>query len=218
MSQNPKAYDSSIRDDLDKVDWDAVLPKVLKYAIWRAKKFAWLGDQADPELLAQEAISRAYGVGTGGAYRNWDKEACPDIIDFLTGIIRSMTSHMAEHEADFPQESLFNKDGSLKDNKLFKSFDETVGVLQLKTPEVELIEAENLQALMVELDDIENEDEDMGMVILCIKDEISKPRDIAHETGFDVSKVNNVLRRLRRRLKHFNHKLRERSSKERREE
>ena len=53
------------------------------------------------------------------------------------------------------------------------------------------------------LDRLENEDEDLGMVILCIKLETSEPRYIAQETGFEIRKVNNLLKKLRRKLKNF---------------
>lgn len=218
MSQDSSAYDPSVHEELKKVNWDAVLPSVLKYAVWRTKKFDWLGEKVAPEALVQEAIARAYGIGTGGSYRNWDIETCPDVAVFLIGIIRSMTSHTAEHEARFPKESLFLEDGSPKDNKLFASADETVGVFKPKTPEDELIEAENLQSFMNTLDSLGAEDEDIGMVVLCIEDGISRPRFIASETGFEIDKVNNLLKKLRRKLKSFNPKIREQSSKERREE
>ena len=218
MSQSSGAYDPSIRKELDKVDWDDVLPRVFKYARWRAKKFEWLGEPVDPEALVREAIVRAYGVGTGGTFRNWKKETCPDIADFLIGIIRSITSHKAENEASFPVESLCKENGSPKDNKLFRSADETAGVSKPKNPEEELIEAENLQNLMDELDSLENEDEDLGMVILSIKDGNSKPRHIAQDTGYEVKDVNNILKRLRRKLKHLKPKSRKQSSMERREE
>ena len=209
MSQDSSMYDPSIHEELKKVNWDTVLLTVLKYAVWRAKKFDWLGEKVDPEALVQEAMARAYGIGTAESYRNWDREACPDIAVFLKGIIRSMTSHKAEHEARFPKESLFLEDGSPKDNKLFTSANETTGVFKPKTPEDELIEAENLQSFMNTLDSLEAEDEDLGMVILCIEDGISRPRFIARETGFEIDKVNNLLKKLRRKLKSFNPKIRE---------
>lgn len=208
MFQSSGVYDPSIRDELDKVDWDLVLPRVFKYAVWRARQFAWLGEEADPEALVHEAIARAYGVGSGGTYRNWNREKCPDVVAFLNGIIRSITSHGAEHFADFPMESILEEDGSPKDNKLFKSANVSAGALRPKTPEDELGEAENLQALMNFLDKLADTDEDLGMMILAIKDGIGRPREIAQETGFEVGKVYNLLKRLRRKLRRFDPKTR----------
>lgn len=218
MLKHSSKYDPSIHEKLEKADWDAALPRVLKYAVSRAKIFKWLGDEVEPEALVQEAIARAYGTGTRGNYRNWNREKCPDLANFLIGIIRSMTSHEAEHGSEFPKESLFDEDGSLKDEKLLKSADEVAGALMPKTSEVELIENENLRTLNDELDSISVEDEDLGLVIVCIEDGISKPRHIAEETGFEINKVNNLLRKLRRKLDKYNPKMKKQSSKERQEE
>lgn len=218
MLKHSSKYDPSIHEKLEKADWDAALPRVLKYAVSRAKIFKWLGDEVEPEALVQEAIARAYGTGTRGNYRNWNREKCPDLANFLIGIIRSMTSHEAEHGSEFPKESLFDEDGSPKDEKLLKSADEVAGALVPKTSEVELIENENLRTLNDELDSISVEDEDLGLVIVCIEDGISKPRHIAEETGFEINKVNNLLRKLRRKLDKYNPKMKKQSSKERQEE
>ncbi len=218
MLKHSSKYDPSIHEKLEEADWDTALLRVLKYAVSRAKIFKWLGDEVEPEALVQEAIARAYGTGTRGNYRNWNREKCPDLANFLIGIIRSMTSHEAEHGSEFPKESLFDEDGSPKDEKLLKSADEVAGALIPKTSEVELIENENLRTLNDELDSISVEDEDLGLVIVCIEDGISKPRYIAEETGFEINKVNNLLRKLRRKLDKYNPKTKKQSSKERQEE
>ena len=209
MQPHSQQYDTSIHKELEKADWGAVFPAVLKYAISRSKKFKWLGDEVDPKALVCEAIARAYGIGTGGTYRNWNKEKYPKLENFLISIIRSITSHKAEHESGFPKEPLFNKDGSPKDNKLFKSGDETRGFQKPKNPEEELIEAENLQLLIDELDRLSQEDEELGMIIICIEDGITKTRYISEATGYDRKKVNNLLRKLRRRLENYNPKLKD---------
>ena len=111
-----------------------------------------------------------------------------------------MTSHDAEHEAAFPIESIFNEYGSTEDSKIIKAYDETAGASRTKTPEEVTIEYENLQTLKNELDILSNGNEDMGMVILCIEDGVSEPRNIADMTGFEIGKINNLLRKLRRKL------------------
>jgi len=207
MLQHSPNYDPTIHEELKKADWDAVLPRVLKYAVFRAKGFKWLGDEVEPEALVQEAIARAYGIGIRGNCRNWNIETCPDLGDFLIGIIRSMTSHRAEHEKEFPSESFFNEDGSSKDAKILESVSETIGASKPRTPEEEIIENENIQALKDELDRLSVESEDLGMVILCIEDGISKPRQIAEATGFEKEKVNSLLKKLRMKLDKFKPKM-----------
>jgi hypothetical protein len=110
-------YDASIRTELDKQDWDEVLPRLLKYAESAARTLSWLGIGFDPMELVNEAISMAYGAGEGGTYRNWDRQKCPKLETFLIGIIKSNISHQAEHEASFPKEPLINDDGSARDIK-----------------------------------------------------------------------------------------------------
>jgi hypothetical protein len=218
MTQHSPKYDPSIHAELEKANWDEALPRVLKYAVSRAKMFKWLGDEVNPEALVQEAIARAYGIGIRGNYRNWKKETCPDLADFLIGIIRSMTSHKADHEAEFPSVPLFNEDGSTRDSMILSSCDETVGAFKPKTPEEEIIEIENLQTLKNELDRLANQDEDIGMVILCLEDGISEPRNIADSTGFEKAKINSLLKKLRKKLDTYKPKMKKQSSKERREE
>lgn len=212
MLQYSHKYDSSIHEDLEKADWDTILPRVLKYAVSRAKKFKWLGDAVEPEALVQEAIARAYGIGNRDNYRNWKKETCPDLGDFLIGIIRSMTSHNAEHEAEFTSESFFNEDGSTNDVKILKTYDGAMGSTKPKTPEEIIIANDNLQAFKDELDNLADTDEDLGLIILCIEDGISEPRKIAETTGFDKGKINNLLRKLRRKLGKYKPKRKRQSS------
>jgi len=218
MLQHSSKYDPTIHEELNKADWNDARPRVLKYAVFRAKIFKWLGDEVEPEALVQEAIARAFGIGNRGNYRNWNREKCPDLENFLIGIIRSMTSHDAEHGTEFPKESLFNEDGSPKDEKILKSADETAGAFKPKTPEEKIIENENLRTFKGQLDCLSDGDEDLGMVILCIEEGISKPRHIVEETGFDKKKVNSLLKRLRRKLEKYKPKMKRQSPKERREE
>jgi hypothetical protein len=213
MLQLIDKYDPSIREHLDKADWDAVLLRVLKYAKARTRRLTWLGEKADPEALVHEAIARAYGIGSGETYRNWNRDTCPDLATFLIGIVRSITSHEAEHESKFSQGSLFNESGSIKDDELFKCVDETVGFQKVKTPEEHLIEGEELKLIIDELDKLSLEDEDLGMVILCIKDGISSPKYIADTLGLDIAQVYNLLKKLRRKVSKYSTELKKTYSK-----
>lgn len=210
MPQHSPKYDPSIREELNKVGWLEVFPPVLKYAKSRAIMLKYLGHEEDPLDLVQEAILRAYGNGAGGTYRNWNREKCPELENFLIGIIRSITSNKAKHLLDFPVEPLFNNNGTSRDDITLESKD--------KTPEEDFIVKEELKPILDELDKLSNEDEELGMVILCLLDGISETRNIAKETGYDRKKVNNLLRKLRRRLKDFNPKIKKQSSTERWEE
>lgn len=203
MLQHPSKYDPSIHDELDSADLDTVLPAVLKYASSRSKMLNRLGLKSDAEELVHEAITMAYGKGSKGGYRNWDKTKCPDLVDFLKGIIKSITSHMLEHAVAFPEESLFNEDWSPKDNKIYKSESNLELIQKPKTPEEELIISENIKRINDEMDKISAEDEELGLLLLCFEEGFIKTRHIAKQLNCDPKKVNNMLRRLRYRLKDF---------------
>jgi hypothetical protein len=47
-------------------------------------------------------------------------------------------------------------------------------------------------------------DEEMGIVVMCLQDGISKPREISEQTGYDVDRVNNILKRMRRKARGIN--------------
>ncbi len=200
MLEHSEKYDPAIRKRLNEADWTLIHPRLLKYATSRAKMFEWLGNNTiDPEMLVQEAIARAYGIGDGGTFRNWNTEKCPDLVDFLTGIIRSITSHRIEHETAFPKDSISEDEAS---EESFQK--KMLGEFKLKTPEEEAIEYENLQTLERKLISLSNEDDELGMVVLCIEEGITEPRNIAKETGLDVKKVNNLLKKIRRKIKSYN--------------
>lgn len=207
ISKHSSKYDPSIHDELDKVDWSSVFPPVLKYARARSLMLKWLGIDVDPEELVNEAVAMAYGRGARGTFRNWNRKKCPELEVFLMGIIKSISSHMVEHASKFPEESLFDMDGTIKDDKIFKSEDKAKGSPRPKNPEDELIIEQSFQSLKNELDKISNDNEELGMLILCIEDGYSKTRHIAEQIGYTREKVNNLKRKLRYRLKDFDPKL-----------
>lgn len=204
MTQESSKYDPNIRVELDKQDWKQIFPRVLKYAISRSKKYYWLGeDVVEPQELIQEAICLAYGVGKNKNYRNWNKEKYPKLEDFLISIIESITSHKADHSVRIKKESLFFEDGTPKDFELSISSKRLVCKDGLNSPEEKMIQSESLEHLKDKLKSLAKEDEEAGLVILCLEEEISLPREIANETGYDVTKVYNILRRIRTNLKEF---------------
>jgi hypothetical protein len=66
----PGQYNSSIRRDLDLINWKVILPQMLIYAEYQWKKLCQVGiGHLTPQDLVQEAIARAYGRGKNGTYR-----------------------------------------------------------------------------------------------------------------------------------------------------
>lgn len=199
MRENtPNELDDSTRICLDEADWPSVLPPVLKYAEAQAKKYKWLGVDVDPDDLVQNAIQLAYS-----GQRKWDREKCPRLDKFLIGIIRSITSHNAEHENNFPKESIFDVNGKIKNNLIYNSKDKKDSFSAAGNPENELVENEKEKILEDTLKKIASEDDELGMVILCLEDGINKRSKIAEETNFDINKVYNLIRKLKRKLDQY---------------
>lgn len=203
MNQKSSKYNPAICAELDNADWDNILPRVLKYALTRSMKYHWLGHVVEPKELVQEAISLAYGIGKNETYRNWNKAKYPKLEDFLISIIESITSHKADHAKRIKIKPLFNKDGTPSDFEENISSEEMLSKGILNSPEEEIIQSESLQPLTDKLESISEEDEEIGIIILCLEEGISRPRDISKETGYDVNKVYNIFRRLRTKLKEF---------------
>lgn len=206
ITDHSNKYDPSVRSELNQANWTDILPRVLKYAVIRARKYDFvMGNQIKLEAkeLVSEAIARAYGVGKGGTYRNWNKGKYPDLVDFLISTINSMTRHEADHSKKFKKEALFYDDDSHRDFQIAPDLKETATVSNPKSPEEIVIESEKLDLLINELRTLQNEDEELGLVILCLEQGISRPRHIAEETGLEKDKVNNALRGLRKKLKKF---------------
>ena len=203
MNQKSSKYDPAIRTELDNADWENIFPRIYKYAMARSWRYYWLGYVVEPEELVQEAISRAYGMGKNETYRNWNKEKYPKLEDFLISIIESITSHEADHAKRIKFKPLFNEDGTLDDFEENISSDEMANKGILNSPEDEIIQSESLQPLRDKLNSISENDEEIGIIILCLEDGISRPRHISNATGYNVKKVNNILRRLRIKLQGF---------------
>ncbi len=187
-------YNPKIREELGKVGeagWQEISLQLLWFATSKARMLRTMGiADVDPEDLIQEAISLAYGGGPNNTYRNWNKEVYPDLAGFLISVIKSIVSHKKEHRYKF-------KTGILDDDL----GDKELKSLSPENPEELVAQKHDLTNLKEAIYERVKGDEEIEMVLLCLEDGISKPQRIAKETGYDINKVNNALRRLRRKTK-----------------
>jgi len=187
-------YNPNIRKELDSADWGDISFQLLRYSVSKAKMLHAIGiADLDHQDLIQEAISLAYGVGPNDTYRNWNREIYPDLADFLKSVIRSIANHKSMHHIKFKSESSSIDDDSSGDKGLV--------TLSPKNPEEIIKEKNAFSNLKEAIYQRVKGDEEIGMVLLCLEDGTSKIRHIAKETGYDVNKVNNALRRLKRKIK-----------------
>ncbi len=141
-------------------------------------------------------------------HRNWNKEKCPDPALFLKGIMRSIANHEIEHFFNFPTATLDPEDEKhvvLKgrsSNKAKEPFYEPSAI----SPEDNVIEKEKEIELIQrvrKLKTLAEGDEEMEMVMICFEDGFGKPSEIAANTGYDVTTVYNVIKRLKRRVRNI---------------
>jgi hypothetical protein len=187
-------YDPAIREELDKANWQEISPKLLRFANSKAWMLERIGiADVDHEDLIQEAILLAFGAGPDFTYRNWNKKTYPELAGFLISVIKSILNHKIAHHLTFKSDSKSLDDHSFDERDLVNS--------SPKSPEEILTEEYDLFNLKAAIRERVNGDEGMEMVLNSLEEGISKPQHIAEETGYDINKVNNVLKRLRRRIR-----------------
>ncbi|MBW1947586.1 MAG: sigma-70 family RNA polymerase sigma factor [Deltaproteobacteria bacterium] len=185
-------YNPKIREELDKADWQEISLHLLRYANSKTKMLRAMGiTDVDPEDLIQEAILLAYGIGPNNTYRNWNKEVYPDLTGFLRSVIKSIVSHKMEKRKE------------IKAEPIDEAFDKDLMSLSPENPEALVSREHGLMKLKQAIYELIKGDEEVEMVWLCLEDGISKPQRIAEETGYDITTVNNALRRLRRKTKNL---------------
>ena len=196
-----KGYDTSIRDRLAIANWGEVWPRVVKFA--RAKELMWrkFGVKLGYLEIIQKAISRIYGVESGGKYRNWDFRRYPDLAFFLRFVIKDVIRDEIAKLADHSSEKLFRKDGSERDMGFVEEGADILGIFTRKSVEQVIIDEEEAKELLDILHEISETDSDLGLVVLCLEDGVRKRSEIAEITGFTRERVYSLLQKIQRKVK-----------------
>jgi len=182
---------------LENADWKDIILKLTRYALQRARVYSWRSGKSDqllggktPEDIAFEAIEKVLS-GT----RDWDPDKYPNLLTHLQWVVKSDMEHLAssmQHQAT----------GRMPEPGEGEEGYETIPDPSSPTPEEELIarEKEDLEEkLKGELYAMVKGDEDLETLLLCFEEGIDKPEIIAAQTGWDVSKVYNLKRKLLRK-------------------
>lgn len=192
--------EDKILDLLEAADWEDIVLRLTDYARWRALRYAWRSGTPDllpegktPADVASEAIEKVWqGV------RNWDPDKYPNLLTHLKWIVKSDIDHLfSSKEHQSTQRMMEWNGGQVRADSSGTGLQSA----RVRTPEEELIRKEEesfeekvKDALYV----LVKGNEDLEMVLLCIEEGMDKPAAIATEMGWDVSKVNNLKKRLRR--------------------
>jgi DNA-directed RNA polymerase specialized sigma24 family protein len=72
---------------------------------------------------------------------------------------------------------------------------------RIPNPEEPAIFKERVTIMQAQLAELSAEDEEIDLVFMCFQGDITKPSEIAEFLEWEVSKVNNALKRIRRKLR-----------------
>lgn len=195
-SEEVATLDDETLKRLREADWKVALAKALKRATVEAKILDEIGlPSPSPEELVNEACSRVFDGS-----RKWDYQRYPDLGTHLAYIIRSIASHERGQYIRRRATSL-----SEPDSEKLRAV-EMDAVLspwapRSANPEQSAILQEQLATMHEQLTELSAEDGEVELVFMCFQDGITKPREIAEVLEWEVSKVNNALKRIRRRLR-----------------
>jgi hypothetical protein len=186
---------------IKKADWKDIILKLTYYAIQRAKIYKWISGEFDrllggktPEDIACEAIEKVLS-GT----RAWDPDKYPNLLTHLKWIVKSDMDHLAsslEHQTTGRMPlPVHDEEGPVDYYKIIPD-------QSSPTPEEVLITREKKELeekLKNDLYALVEGDKDLEELLLYFDEGIDKPETIAAQSGWDISKVYNLKRKLLRK-------------------
>jgi len=192
---------------LENADWEEIILKLTRYSYWQANKYTWqtksnidLTRGKTPKDIALEAIKKVW-EGT----RAWNPDKYPDLLTHLKWIVKSDLQHLwssLEHRKTERTDKYNENSRNIEDIKQ-TSTDAIPQIHGHVSSPLEIIDKkekeERFNKIKSRLDGIVKDDEDLEMLLLCLEEDIYKPKNIAKETGWDISKVYNLKRKLKRR-------------------
>lgn len=166
-----------IIEALEKQDWDTILPNLVIHERGRLLGKT-VPSHFGPGDFVQEAYKRLYN-----GKRNWNPKKDPDLLKYLNSVIDSLIS------------------------AAIKSNDNKIDELDLNDLEVASNEDLYENVIGAELydrifDELRKEPtSDLEMLFVCLVDyRITKPQEIEKELQWDIIKINNLKKKLRRRI------------------
>lgn len=188
---------------LEAANWRDIILRLTYHAVFQFRRYNWkspLPKGNSPEDIAIIAIEKVWD-GT----RDWNPDKYPDLLKHLKWIVNSEIEHLyssLEHKKTGRIPILNKSDGAEVDlGEMAHGHQHSINE-KVSTPEEELIAEHNRrseEALIAELHTVVKGDEDLELLLLCFEEGVDKPEKIAMETGWDITKVYNLKRKLLRK-------------------
>jgi hypothetical protein len=192
---------------LEAADWKTIIFKLTRYAYWISRKYSWYSGKNDllsagktHEDIACEAVEKIW-KGT----RDWDPDKYPDLLVHLKWIVKSDIEHLfssSENQTTVGISEIRYKEDSQMN--CIENLPESSFIVPGKTssPDAELdVNERNAynNKLLNELYKKVEGDEDLGLLLICFEEGIDKAAEIAKQTGWEISKVYNLKRKISRK-------------------
>lgn len=141
--------DDDVLKLLESADWNNIIVKLTRYAIWHASWYKWkTGDSGQlsggvtPEDIAKNAIIKVWN-----RTRSWNPEKYPDLLTHLQRIVDSDLNHLFNSKEHFTTDRIIESDEEeskeLTYNNLSRSSSSLNEAIHYKTPEELLIGCDN---------------------------------------------------------------------------
>lgn len=205
------------RELLEQADWKDIIPRLLMHAInkLRQKYFLYNSPLAgfDIKDIAQEQVMEAIGK-LWSEKVNWKYEEKDNLLYFLQNTINSQISHLFDNMEYLTTERfpITHEDADskpleveelLKRANPVETHAESMNPSLPPDPLSELIDREEEEAAMATILGQIKGDGELEDVVLCIMNDICKPKEIAKELSLKVGEINNRQKRLRRVYKNL---------------
>ncbi len=185
--------DGETRTLLDTQDWKGIAATLLDYAIFKVSaSFFRSGRRNLPggnEI--KDVVAGAIESVLCGA-RKWDPAKQPDIVEYLKAVVDSRVSHLITSYEHIHRQ---HESGGLDESDGSDIMTSQVDASQ--DPLSEVIASEQWECLKR----VAVDDEEMQMVIYCFEEGVVGRSEIAASLSWDLSCVDNTLKRIRRHMK-----------------
>lgn len=168
------------------IDWEDLLYRLEAFIIYTLKyRYGVEKKKEELQSNAHEIISEVIDLIFISGTRNWCKETCPSFDSFIFGVVKSHIN---------------NSFSSLNKKQTFAIEDvqhETAKENSYKPQDI--TENELREFAYSELKKLGADDDEL-LVFECMTDGIVKPGKISEELGISKAELNNILRRLNRKV------------------
>lgn len=172
----------------ENLPWDDLFIKLEAYIVYSLRyKYNVAEGNEQLKTKAHEIINEVIDLIFVTGSRNWRKEDCPDFNHFLFGVVKSHVNNS------------FNKK-----TKKFEPLDDR---FEGQQNILDTITADELRKTIFDKLKSLNADDEELMVFECMADGIIKPDKISIELGIDSAYLNNILRRLYRKISKIKNKI-----------